>query len=605
MSTTRPTTLAPARPEVVTEEYPPRRPRWVEIATSGDHKDVGVLYVATALSFLVLALTELVLMRVQLIVPENTMIDPTVFDRLLSASGVTAVVLFGVPLALGLISYVVPLQIGARAVAFPRLASLSWWLYVAGGATIYASFLYQPSEAGTNPLPPLSDQVFSPTNGVDAWIMGAGLAVLGFVIFAITMIATLRAERAPGMAWRRVPLFSWSAAVSSYVLLVAGSVMLAALTMLMIDRHFDGVFFDPGEGGSPILWQHLSWFFFTGGYLVVLLTAFGAISEILPVFSGKPAFGHRAIAGALVATGALGLAAWMQNMYTAPLPVGWTIVAMAAAVALTVPIGLLFFNWIATIWGGALHIRAPLLFALGAISTIAFGLAGELGNSVVPVGWELDGTTAAQGATIYALVGGSLFGGFAALYYWFPKMSGRVMSEGMARISFWTMLVGVQLTVIPMFLAGLDGQPPDIYKYYGDAGVSTYNLLSSIGAFVLVAGALVTVINAMRSVRNGVPAGHDPWGAATLEWFALSPPSPHNFDVLPDVRSPEPLRDIREAIELRTESWSPPPVEQPPPSPAPARPAEPTEPAAAESPEPGTPGAEGDDGDASGSAPVA
>jgi cytochrome c oxidase subunit I len=585
VSATRPTTLAPARPEVVTEEYPRPRPRWVEIATSGDHKDVGMLYIATSLSFLVLALTELVLMRLQLIVPENTMIDPAVFDRLLSASGVTAVVLFGVPLALGLISYIVPLQIGARGVAFPRLASLSWWLYVGGGVTIYASFLYHPSEAGTNPLPPLSDQIFSPTNGVDAWIAGAGLAVLGFVVFAVNMVATLRAERAPGMAWRRTPLFTWSAAVSSYILLVAGSVMLAALTMLIIDRHFNGVFYDPGEGGSPILWQHLSWFFFTGSYLVVLLTAFGAISEILPVFSGKPAFGHRAIAGALVATGALGLAAWMQNMYTAPLPLGWTIVAMAAAVALTVPIGLLFVNWIATIWGGALRIRAPLLFALGAISTIAFGLAAELANSVIPVGWELDGTTAAQGATIYALVGGSLFGGFAALYYWFPKITGRVMGEGMARLSFATMLIGVQLTVFPMFLAGLDGQPADIYKYYADAGVSTYNLLSSIGAFVLTIGALVTVVNVMYSVRNGVRTGHDPWGGQTLEWFALSPPPPHNFDVLPDVRGPEPLRDIREAIDRRSESWRPPAV------------AGPREPAA--------PPAEGGDGGAPGSASVA
>ena len=561
--------LAPARPEVVTERFPPPRPAWVNLATSGDHKAVGVMYLGSALSFLVLAVVELVLMRVQLIVPESTLISPEIFDRLLSSYGATAVVLFGIPLALGLISYIVPLQIGARGTAFPRLGALSFWLYLAGGITLYASFLYHPSDAGVNPLPPLSDTVFSQTAGVDAWIAGVGLAVLGFVLFAINLLATLHTRRAPGMVWRRMPLFSWSATVSGYVLLLAGSVMVAACAMLLIDRQFDGVFFDAGEGGSPILWQHLSWLFFTGAYFVMLLFAVGAISEILPVFSGKPAFSHRAMAASIAAIGPLGLLAWMQNMYTAPIPVGWTYLAMTAAVALTVPVGMLFFNWIATLWRGALRLRAPLLFALGAISTVSFGLAGELVYSVIPVGWQFDSSTAAQADTYYALVGASVFGGFAALHYWFPKITGRTMGEGLARASFWSLLVGVHVMAVGMTLAGLEGQPVDVYKYYEGSALGTYNLIASIGSFVLALGILLTLANAAYSARRGVRVGADPWRGATLEWFALSPPPPHNFDVVPDVRSTEPLRDIRDFVRRRTESWQPPaPLERAEPQPA-------------------------------------
>jgi cytochrome c oxidase subunit I len=253
-------------------------------------------------------------------------------------------------------------------------------------------------------------------------------------------------------------------------------------------------------------------------------------------------------------------------MYSAPLPLGWSILAMTAALALVVPIGLLFFNWLATLWGGALSMRAPLLFALGAISTISIGLAGELAQSVIPVAWQLSNTTAATMDTHYALIGGSVFGTFAALYYWFPKITGRTMGEGLAQISFWTLLVGVHLTFLPMFFTALDGQPADLYKYYEGLGLDGDNLVSSIGSFVLAAGILTTLANAAYSARHGVRAGHDPWGGNTLEWFALSPPPPHNFDAIPDVRSTEPLRDIREAIRERTEAWEPPaPLERPQP----------------------------------------
>jgi heme/copper-type cytochrome/quinol oxidase subunit 1 len=551
-------------PEVVTRGVPVARKPWIERATSADHKAVGLLYIATALSFLSLAAIEFALLRLQLIVPENSMIQPEIFNRLLSTAPVTLVVLAAIPLALGLIAYIVPLQIGARGTALPRLHQLSYWLYLVGGVTIYGSFLYTAPESGTMALPPLSDAVFVPTSGTDAWIAGTALATLGFVCFAINLVVTLNRARAPGIAWRRMPLFSWAAAVIGWLLVVIGPVLIAALTMLEIDRHFDGVFFDPGEGGAPLLYEHLAYIYFTGAYVIVFLAAAGAISEILPTFARKPIFSHRAVAASFVAIGVLGPLAWMQNMYSAPLNEGWTIMAMAFAIALVIPVGLLVYVWIATIWGGTLELRAATWYALAAISSMACGLAGELSYSVIPVGWLLDTTTASQGDTVYVLVGGGVIGGFAALHHWFPKLCGRLLGEGLGKAALALMFVGVNLYVLAMFLAGLEGQPVDVYEYFEDAGVDGYNLVASLAAFILVAGILLELGNAAYSWNSGLRArGHDPWGGATLEWFALSPPPPHNFDAVPDVRSTEPLRDIRESIRRRADTFvAPAPLER-------------------------------------------
>jgi cytochrome c oxidase subunit I len=561
-------TIAPARPEIVTRGVPTPRPGWVERVTSADHKSVGILYIGTSLVFLILAGVEFALMRAQLFVPENSLISPEIFNRLLSAAGVTAVVLFAIPLALGFIAYLVPLQIGARGVALPRLNLFSYWLYAIGGVAIYASFLYSVPEAGTYSLPPLSETTFSPTHGVDAWITGVALACAGFTLFGVNMVVTVGRLRAPGMAWRRLPLFSWAATATSGLLLVLAPAMLAAVVMLMIDRQFDGVFFEAGEGGAPLLYEHLAMLFAAGGYAIVLLLAAGAISEILPTFSGQPIFSHRGAAASIVGIAVLVPLAWMQSMYEAPLAEGWTIMAMAFALALVVPIGTLLFIWVGTLWRGALRLRAPIIYALAAISTMSFGLTGELAYSVIPVGWQLDNTTAAHAGTLYVLVGGGVMGGFAALHYWFPKLSGRVLGEGLGKIALVFILVGIHLYALPMLLAGLEGQPVDIFKYYENTGVDGYNLIASIGAFVLVAGILLELGNAAHSWNNGLMAGHDPWGGSTLEWFALSPPPPHNFDAVPDVRSTEPLRDIREAVRRRTEIWQAPPRPEPAPAPA-------------------------------------
>jgi heme/copper-type cytochrome/quinol oxidase subunit 1 len=538
-----------ARPEVVVDGFPRRRPRWIELVTSADHKDVGRVLIGAALGFLFIALVEFLLMRLQLAVPENSLLTPVTFNRMLSLYGATAIFLFAIPLALGFFYYLAPLQVGARGTALPRLGQVGLWLYLAGATVLYAGFLFTPSEAGVNPLAPLSELAFLPNNGVDAWAASSGLATLGFVLIAINLVATLRRMRAPGMAWRRVPVFAWAAATCSWLLLVIGPVMLAAITMLLIDRNFDGIFFADGSGGAPLLWEHLSWIFYTGTYMLVLIAALGAIAEIVPVFARKPLFNRGAVTGSLVAIAVIGTLAWMQNMLTSPIGIGWMYFAMTMSLALVVPFGLVVFNLIATMIGGTLQVRAPLLFAAGAISSISIGLAAEMEHSMVGIAWRLHNTVDATAATHFALVGGAVFGGFAALYYWFPKLTGRTMGETLARFSFWTMAIGTLLTFVPLFLAGGDhGQVVDAYKFFSGTGVSSENLVATIGAFVLAIGIVLTLANAIASRGNGARAGHDHWGGDSLEWFTLSPPEPHNFDVLPDVRSDRPMRDIRAAI---------------------------------------------------------
>jgi heme/copper-type cytochrome/quinol oxidase subunit 1 len=541
------------RPELVADGYPRRRPRWIELATSADHKEVGQILICGALGFLFVALVELVLMRLQLLVPENTFLSPVGFNRMLSLYGATGVFFFAIPLVVGLFYYVAPLQIGARGTALPRLGQTGAALWVAGAVVLYSGFLWTPSEAGVNPLAPLTELAFLSNNGVDAWATATGLATLGFVFLAINLVATLRTLRAPGMAWRRVPLFAWSATVGSWLLVVIGPVLLAALTMLMIDRNYDGIFFADGSGGAPLLWQHLSWIFYTGTYMLVLIFAFGAIAEIFATFSRKPLFNRSVTMSSLAVIAVVGTLAWMQNMLTAPIGIGWMYFAMVMSLALLVPFGLVIFNLISTLIGGTLRMRAPLLFAVGAVSAISIGLAAELEQSLVAAAWNLKNTTDATAATHFSLIGGAVFGGFAGLYYWFPKMTGRTMGETLARFSFWAIVGGLLLGFVPLFLAGSEqGQVIDAYKYFDGTGVTAYNVISTIGVLILFVGILLTLINAIVSRTNGPAAGHDPWGGETLEWFTLSPPEPHNFDVLPDVRSPRPLRDIREAIAHRT-----------------------------------------------------
>jgi heme/copper-type cytochrome/quinol oxidase subunit 1 len=543
------------RPEIAVDGFPKgRRTGWTQLVTSADHKDVAKILMVGSGGFLFIAALELLLMRLQLAIPENTFMEPYTFNRILSLYGATSIFFFALPLIIGLFLYVAPLQVGARGTSLPRLSQIGGALWVAGAVVLYAGFLWTPSEAGVNPLPPLSELAFLSNNGVDAWLTACGFATLGFVLIAIDLATTLRVDRAPGMAWRRAPIFAWTAAVGSWLMLFIGPVLLAAFTMLLIDRNYGGTFFADGGGGAPILWQHLTWIFYSGAYMLVLIFAFAAVAEIFSVFSGNPIFNRGAIMGSIAAVAVIGTLAYMQNMYTAPIGIGWKYFGMLMALLLIVPVGLIFFNLIATLNGGALRMRAPVLFGIGALVAISLGLAAELQQSLVGAAWYLKNTTDSTAATHFALIGGALFGGFAALHYWFPKITGRTMGEQLGRLSFCTLSVGTLVAFVPMALAGWEeDQVVDAYKFFNHTGVNFYNLISSIGVLILFVGVVLVLINAVASVKGGAKAGHDPWAGDTLEWFTLSPPPAHNFDVQPDVRGDRPMRDIRTAIARRAQ----------------------------------------------------
>jgi heme/copper-type cytochrome/quinol oxidase subunit 1 len=537
------------RPEIAVDGFARRRTGWTQLVTSADHKDVAKILMVGSGGFLFLAALELLLMRLQLAIPENTFLEPVTFNRVLSLYGATSIFFFALPLIMGLFLYVAPLQVGARGTALPRLSQLGGALWVAGAVVLYSGFLWTPSEAGVNPLPPLSELAFLSNNGVDAWITACGFATLGFVLIAVDLSTTLKVDRGPGMAWRRTPIFAWTAAVGSWLMLVIGPVLLAAFTMLMIDRNYSGTFFADGGGGAPLLWQHFTWIFYSGAYMLVLIFAFAAVAEIFSVFSGNPIFNRNAVMASIAAVAVIGTLAYMQNMYTAPIGIGWKYYAMLMSLALIVPVGLIFFNLIATLNGGALRMRAPVLFAVGALVAISLGLAAELQQSLVGAAFYLKNTTDSTAATHFALIGGAVFGGFAALHYWFPKITGRTMGEQLGRLSFFTMALGTLVAFVPMALAGWEeDQVVDAYT-----GVNFYNLVSSIGVLILFVGVVLVLTNAVASVKGGAKAGHDPWAGHTLEWFTLSPPPAHNFDVRPDVRSDRPMRDIRAAIAGRAE----------------------------------------------------
>jgi heme/copper-type cytochrome/quinol oxidase subunit 1 len=542
------------RPEIAVDGFPKRQSGFARMVTSADHKDVAKILMVGSGGFLFIAALEFFLMRLQLAIPENTFMEPVMFNRILSLYGATSIFFFALPLIMGIFLYVAPLQVGARGTALPRLSQIGGALWVAGAVVLYSGFLWTPSQAGVNPLPPLSELAFLNENGVDAWLTACGFATLGFVLIAIDLSSTLKVDRAPGMAWRRTPIFAWTAYVGSWLMLFIGPVLLAAFTMLMIDRNYDGVFFADGAGGAPLLWQHFTWIFYSGAYMLVLIFAFGAIAEVFSTFSGNRIFDRRVLMGSIVAVAVIGTLAYMQNMYTAPIGIGWKYFAMLMSMALIVPVGLIFFNLISTLKGGALRMRAPVLFAVGALVAISLGLAAELQQSLVGAAFYLKNTTDSTAATHFALIGGAVFGGFAALHYWFPKMTGRTMGEQLGRLSFWTLSLGTLVTFVPMALAGWEeDQVVDAYKFFNHTGVNFYNLLSSIGMLILLIGVILILTNAVASIKGGARAGHDPWKGSTLEWFALSPPPAHNFDVRPDVRTDRPLDDIRAAIAKRAQ----------------------------------------------------
>ena len=537
-----------ARPEIVVHGLQPPPRGWLAWLTTTDHKKIGILYLFATFLFFILGGVEALIMRLQLAQPSGTLVDPETYNGLVTIHGTTMVFLFIVPVLAGFGNYFVPLMIGARDMAFPRLNALSFWLLLLGGLAFYASIFFEPPQAGWTMYPPLSDDAFSPGGGVDAWIFLIHLTGLSSIVGAINFVATIHNMRAPGMSWGRMPLFIWTILVYSYLLVAALPAVAAAVTMLLTDRHFGTAFFDPAGGGDPMLWQHLFWFFGHPEVYIMILPVFGMISEILPVFARKPIFGYKAIAAATVAIAFLGLLVWAHHMFTTPTPTVVLAFFMLASFTIAVPTGIKIFNWIATLWRGKVVFKTPLYFAVALPALFVIGGISGVILAIFPVDWQLHDTYFVVAHFHYVLFGGSVFGLFAGLYYWFPKMSGRLMSEALGKTSFWLMFVGFNTTFLIQHSIGMEGMPRRVYDYSEELGVGTYNLISTIGAFILGIGVVVTCVNVIISIKKGKRAGNDPWQGNTLEWFTTSPPPDNNFDVIPRVRSVEPMKDIRREV---------------------------------------------------------
>jgi cytochrome c oxidase subunit 1 len=466
--------------------------------------------------------------------------------------GTTMIFLFVMPMLAGLANYFVPLMIGARDMAFPRLNALSYWLLLCGGVVFYSSLFFTPPEAGWTSYAPLTSTAYLPGGGTDAWIFLIHLTGLSSILGAINLYATIANMRAPGMGWGRLPLFVWAVLTTSILIVLAMPVIAGAVTMLLTDRHYGTHFFDPSQHGSAMLWQHLFWFFGHPEVYIMILPAFGIISEILPVFARKPIFGYKAIATSTVVIAFLGLLTWAHHMFATPSPLVVLIFVMLSTFLIAVPTGVKVLNWIATLWRGAVELKTPLLFAVSFIAMFVIGGISGVFLAIFPVDWQLEDTYFVVAHIHYVLVGGSVFGIFAGIYFWFPKMTGRMLSEGLGRLSCGLMFVGFNVTFLIQHSLGLDGMPRRVYEYPDVGHMQLYNQISTVGSFILALGVLVTVLNVVRSLRGGAVAGPDPWRANTLEWFTPSPPPANNFDVIPRVRSVEPMKDIRRQVQRQS-----------------------------------------------------
>jgi len=551
MSATAEPTTAPALPELVTDEVRAERTkqRWIDWFLTVDHKKIGILYIVTAVVFFFLGGVEALLIRLQLGVANNSLITPDAYNELFTMHGTTMLFLFLAPILAGIANYVLPLMIGARDMAFPRLNALSYWLFLAGGIVFYMTLFFTPPSAGWTSYPPLSNSVYSPGGGQDAWIFLIHLTGISSLLGAINFVATTVTMRAKGMTWSRLPLFVWSMLAYSLLLIIALPVAAGGVTMLLADRNFGTSFFDPTSGGSPLLWQHLFWFFGHPEVYILVLPAFGMISEVLPVFARKPIFGYRAIATSTMVIAVISLFVWAHHMYTTPSPTVVFALFMVTTILVAIPTGIKIFNWLATIWQGSIVTDSPFYWAAGFLSGVVFGGITGIFLAIFPVDWQLQDTYFVVAHFHYTLVGGSVFGVLAGLHYWFPKMSGRMLNEKLAKASFWLVFVGFNVTFLIQHSLGLEGMPRRIYEYGTATGWQTQNLISTSGSFLFGIGLLVVAWNFGRSISRGAKAGPDPWRGNTLEWFTPSPPPANNFDIVPEVRSLEPMQDIRAELE--------------------------------------------------------
>ncbi len=510
---------------------------WSWIATV-DHKRIGIMYGVAAFAFFLAGGIEALLIRLQLARPGGDVVSPEVYNQLFTMHGTTMIFLVVMPLASAFFNLVVPLQIGARDVAFPRLNAFSFWVFLVGALFLHSSILAGGApNAGWFGYAPLTELPYNPGHGIDFWALGLQIVGISSMASAFNFIVTILNLRAPGMTLFRMPVFTWMTLVTSFLIILAMPVIAVALFQLEFDRLFGANFFNPTKGGTPLLWQHLFWIFGHPEVYILILPAMGIVSEVLPTFSQKPLFGYPFVIFSGIAIAFMSFGVWAHHMYTTGLgPVANSAFGVGT-ILIAVPTGVKIFNWLATLWGGNVSLRTPLLFAVGFVAMFVIGGLTGVTHSMVPSDYQQQDTYYVVAHFHQVLFGGALFALFAGVYYWFPKFSGRLLDEKLGQLHFWLMLIGFNLTFQPMMILGMLGMPRRIYTYPEGMGWDQWNLLATSGAFVIALSVLVFMVNVVRSLRRAERAGADPWDGRTLEWSIPSPPPPYNFARIPVVRA--------------------------------------------------------------------
>ncbi len=513
--------------------------------SSVDHKQIGVMYMLAALFFFAVGGVEAELIRIQLARPEMRFLSPTAYNEIFTMHGTTMIFLVVMPLLFGFVMYFLPLMIGARDMAFPRLNALGFWVFLFGGFLLYYSFFVGGAPAaGWFAYAPLSDVPFSSGPGQSFWAAALLVVGIGSVASAINIIATVLTMRVKGMTLRRLPLFVWMSFVNAFIILFALPALNASLVTLLADRVLNAHFFTPASGGDPLLWEHFFWAFGHPEVYIMILPAWGMISEVIPVFSRKPIFGYEFVAGSSVAIAFLSFAVYAHHMFAVGLGLPFDTAFGAASMLIAIPTGVKIFNWIATAWGGKIHFTTSMMFALAFLVLFTVGGITGVTFAAVPIDWQVEDTYYVVAHFHYVLFGGTMFAVFAGTYYWFPKITGRLLSEAWGKVVFWLTFIGFNTTFFVQHILGLIGMPRRVYTYPDLPGWGLWNLISTIGSFILALGLLIFILDLWYSAQHGKPAGNNPWNAWTLEWATSSPPPPENFHHLPPVSGRRPLWDL-------------------------------------------------------------